>query len=111
SLMPPGLTATLREDEFIHLVRFLSELGKDGPFKTPSNRFVRQWQALMPHPSTRDRIGHYGSKIFIEPVSDYVWIPVYATVAGAVPLAELPEVEGRSRSHLGVLRTVLDVKT
>lgn len=110
SLMPPGLTASLREDEFIHLVRFLSELGKDGPYKTPSNRFVRQWQALMPHPSTRDRIGHYGSKIFTEAVSDYVWIPVYATVGGALPLAELPEVEGRSRSRLGVLRSFLEMK-
>lgn len=110
SLMPPGLTASLREDEFIHLVRFLSELGKDGAYKTPSNRFVRQWQALMPHPSTRDRIGHYGSKIFAEAVSDYVWIPVYATVGGAVPVAELPDVEGRGKSALGVVRSFIDAK-
>jgi len=110
SLMPPGLTAQLREDEFIHLVRFLSELGKDGAFKTPSNRFVRHWQALMPHPSTRDRIGHYGSKIFTEAVSDYVWIPAYATVSGGVPIGELPEVEGRGKNRLGVFRTFLEVK-
>jgi putative heme-binding domain-containing protein len=64
SLMPPGLTASLREDEFVDLVRFLSELGKDGDFKTPSNRFVRQWQMLSPHERTRDDIGHYGRKIF-----------------------------------------------
>lgn len=111
SLMPPGLTAQLREDEFIHLVRFLSELGKDGAYKTPSNRFIRHWQALMPHPSTRDRIGHYGSKIFTEAVSDYVWIPVYATVSGAMPVGELPEVEGRGKSRLGVARSFIDVKT
>jgi putative heme-binding domain-containing protein len=110
SLMPPGLTAQLREDEFIHLVRFLSELGKDGAFKTPSNRFVRHWQALMPHPSTRDRIGHYGSKIFTEAVSDYLWIPAYATVSGGVPIEELPEVEGRGKNRLGVFRTFLEVK-
>lgn len=111
SLMPPGLTASLREDEFIHLVRFLAELGKDGPYKTPTNRFMRQWQALMPHPSTRDRIGHYGSKIFTEDVPDYQWTPLYATVAGALPIAELPEVEGRGKNRLGVLRTFLDVKS
>ncbi|MEQ1839804.1 MAG: HEAT repeat domain-containing protein, partial [Verrucomicrobiales bacterium] len=110
SLMPPGLTAQLREDEFIHLVRFLSELGKDGAFKTPSNRFVRHWQTLMPHPSTRDRIGHYGSKIFTEAVSDYVWIPAYATVSGGVPIGELPEVEGRGKNRLGVFRTFIEVK-
>jgi len=111
SLMPPGLTASLREDEFIHLVRFLSELGKDGAYKTPSNRYVRHWQALMPHPSTRDRIGHYGSKIFTEAVSDYVWMPVYATVGGGVPVGELPEVQGRGKNGLGVVRSYLDVKT
>lgn len=110
SLMPPGLTASLREDEFIHLVRFLSELGKDGAYKTPSNRFVRHWQALMPHPSTRDRIGHYGAKIFTEAVSDYVWMPVYATVGGGVPVGELPEVQGRGKNGLGVVRSFLDVK-
>jgi len=110
SLMPPGLTASLREDEFIHLVRFLSELGKDGAYKTPSNRFVRHWQALMPHPSTRDRIGHYGSKIFTDSVSDYVWIPVYATVGGGMPVGELPEVQGRGKNGLGVVRSFLDVK-
>lgn len=110
SLMPPGLTASLREDEFVHLVRFLSELGKDGAYKTPSNRFVRHWQALMPHPSTRDRIGHLGSKIFTEAVSDYVWIPVYATVGGAIPVGELPEVQGRGKNGLGVVRSYLDVK-
>lgn len=110
SLMPPGLTASLREDEFIHLVRFLSELGKDGAFKTPSNRYVRHWQALMPHPSTRDRIGHYGSKIFTEAVSDYLWVPVYATVGGAIPVGELPDVQGRGKNGLGVVRSFLDVK-
>lgn len=110
SLMPPGLTASLREDEFVHLVRFLSELGKDGAYKTSSNRYVRHWQALMPHPSTRDRIGHYGSKIFTETVSDYQWIPVYATVGGAVPVDELPQVQGRGRNGLGVVRSYLDVK-
>lgn len=39
SLMPLGLTTSLREDEFIDLVRFLSELGKEGAFKTsPSGK-------------------------------------------------------------------------
>ncbi len=111
SLMPPGLTAQLREDEFVHLVRFLSELGKDGSFKTPSNRFVRHWEALLPHDSTRDRIGHYGSKIFTDAISDYVWMPVYATVSGGLPADELPEVAGRGPNRIGVVRTFLDVKS
>ena len=40
SLMPVGLTAQLREDEFVDLVRFMSELGKEGKYKTTTYRFA-----------------------------------------------------------------------
>ena len=46
SLMPVGLTAQLREDEFVDLVRFMSELGKEGKYKTTTNRFARAWEVL-----------------------------------------------------------------
>jgi len=110
SLMPPGLTASLREDEFVDLVRFLSELGKDGDFKTPSNRFVRQWQMLSPHERTRDDIGHYGRKIFAEDFDGYVWLPLYSTVSGELPAVEALDVVGRGRNRYAVTRTFLDVK-
>lgn len=109
SLMPPGLTAQLREDEFVDLVRFLSELGKDGEFKTPPNRYVRHWQVLQPHERTRDAIGHYGEKIFAEDFKTYVWTPMYATVNGGLPAGEMPEVVGRGANRYGVGRFYLDV--
>lgn len=109
SLMPPGLTLSLREDEFVDLVRFLSELGKEGGFKTPPNRYVRHWQALQPHDRTRDAIGHYGEKIFAEEVPSYVWTPIYATVDGGLPAVELPQVVGRGANRYGVGRFFLEV--
>jgi putative heme-binding domain-containing protein len=45
SLMPAGLTASLRRDEFIDLVRFLSELGKEGSYKIQEDGVIRQWQS------------------------------------------------------------------
>ncbi|MBT3567497.1 MAG: sorbosone dehydrogenase, partial [Opitutae bacterium] len=60
SLMPVGLTAQLREDEFVDLVRFMSELGKEGKYKTTTNRFARFWEVLpagSPNPGT---VHHYG---------------------------------------------------
>ncbi|MDF1849939.1 MAG: hypothetical protein P1U85_03830 [Verrucomicrobiales bacterium] len=108
SLMPPGLTASLREDEFVDLVRFLSELGKDGDFKTPPNRFVRQWQTLMPHERTRDAIGHQGPVIFTEAIDSYVWMPIYSEVGGGVPTGETPDVVGRGSNRYAVLRTFVD---
>ncbi|MEM1444296.1 MAG: hypothetical protein AAGF67_18255, partial [Verrucomicrobiota bacterium] len=108
SLMPPGLTASLREDEFVDLVRFLSELGKDGDFKTPPNRFVREWQALMPHERTRDAIGHQGKVIFTEEIETYVWIPVYSKVNGGIPVDETPDVVGRGKNRYAVVRTYVE---
>jgi putative heme-binding domain-containing protein len=108
SLMPPGLTAALREDEFIDLVSFLSHLGKDGDFKTPSQRFIRHWQALQPHETTRDAHGHHGNKIFIDNVPGYQWTPLYATVSGAIPVVETPDVRGRNGRN-AVTRSFLEV--
>ena len=110
SLMPPGLTAQLREDEFVDLVRFLSELGKDGDFKTPANRFVRQWQVLQPHERTRDDIGHYGERIFAEDFAGYVWTPLYAKVNGELPAAEMPKMVGRGANRYGVGRFFIESK-
>ena len=109
SLMPPALTASLREDEFIDLVRFLSELGKDGDFKTPPNRFVRKWQVLTPHERTRDDIGHYGRRIFAEDFKTYQFLPLYAKVNGAIPTDEMPPVVGRGKNRYGVGRFFVEV--
>ncbi len=45
SLMPAGLTSGLRRDELTDLVRFLSELGKEGAYKVQEDGTLRQWFA------------------------------------------------------------------
>jgi len=109
SLMPPGLTLQLREDEFVDLVRFMAELGKEGEFKTLPNRYIREWEVLVPHERTRDAIGHYGNKIFAEDFPTYQWIPLLATVDGSLPVEETPQVQGRGRNRYAVGRFFLDV--
>ena len=109
SLMPVGLTAQLREDEFVDLIRFLSELGKEGPYKTTAQRFVRNWEVLQPHERTRDAIGHYGKKIFVEKNKDYQWTPLVARVNGTLPAEDLPRVAGRGKNRYGVARFRLRV--
>lgn len=78
SLMPPGLTASLTEPEFIDLVRFLSELGREGGVKLSPRTFVRNWEGLQ---------------------ADGSWKVLPARIDGFVPLAEAPG---------GSLRAVLD---
>jgi putative heme-binding domain-containing protein len=108
SLMPPGLTASLREDEFVDLIAFLAELGKEGPFNTPPNRYLRHWEMLQPHARTRDDVGFYGTKILAEDDETYQWTPLYAKVAGGVPLEEMPQVVGRGNTRYGVARAFLE---
>jgi hypothetical protein len=98
------LTANLREDEFIDLVRFLSELGKEGAYKLQPSNQIRAFTALLPHPRVRDEIGHYGPSIFTEAVKDYQWVPFYSQVNGLIPVMELPKQTGRGKDQLGVIR-------
>jgi len=72
SIMPPGLTASLAEPEFIDLVRFMADLGREGGVNLPPNTFVREWEALQP---------------------DGSWKKIIARVDGSLDLAEAP---GRS---------------
>jgi len=108
SLMPAGLTASLREDEFVDLVRFLSELGKEGDFKTDARPLIRNWSALQPHERTKDIMGHYGPKIFAERFDGYQWTPFVSQVNGELPTDELPKVQGRGQNRWGVVRFGLD---
>jgi putative heme-binding domain-containing protein len=50
TLMPSGLTDGLTDNELADLVRFLSELGKPGPFDVGHAPVCRQWLALAALP-------------------------------------------------------------
>ena len=111
SIMPAGLTDTLTEQELIDLVRFLSELGKVGPYAPSQARVARRWQALDPATPRLAEI------LISEPGSvptreDLAWTPAYADVSGSLPLTDLPVVVypiGGVRTHL--LRTEVEVTT
>ena len=104
SMMPPGLTTGLREDQFIDLVRFLSELGKDGDFKVSAKPIIRDYLVLQPHPRTVDGMGHYGTAVFSEKFEGYQWQTYGSKVSGELLPSELPKVRGRGRNTWGVAR-------
>ena len=107
SLMPVGLTAQLREDEFVDLIRFLSELGKEGAYKTTANRYVRKWNVLQPGALHPDAIGHYGPKAFAADRKEWQWKPLLAKVNGGVPFGEMGQQVGRGRARYGVAQAEL----
>jgi hypothetical protein len=94
SMMPPGLTASLREDEFVDLVRFLSELGREGNYKIKPNRFVRTWRVMGGmEKEVIDHVRHVGLQALHEKDGKYPWLPLFSQVSGEVPLAEMQEIK------------------
>ncbi|RBP43936.1 putative membrane-bound dehydrogenase-like protein [Roseimicrobium gellanilyticum] len=91
SMMPPGLTASLREDEFLDLVRFLSELGREGPYKTPANPYIRTWRTMgVMEQADVDHVRHVGLFALNDRAYKYPWEFKTSLVSGDLPLAEMP---------------------
>ena len=91
SMMPPGLTTSLREDEFLDLVSFLSNLGKEGAFKIAPNKYVRTWRTMgVMEQADIDHVRHDGLPNLNDHSYKFPWQLTYSTVNGELPLTELP---------------------
>jgi len=94
SMMPPGLTASLREDEFVDLVRFLSELGREGDYKIKPNRYVRTWKVMgLMEPEVVDHVRHVGLHALHEKDATYPWQILFSQVSGDIPLSEVQQIK------------------
>jgi putative heme-binding domain-containing protein len=112
SLMPDGLTDTLTRGELLDLVRFLSELGKVGPYSVSKARLVRRWQALEATPEARHLLQRNGAAAAAGDDPALLWSPAYSTVAGILPPAEVPRLDlGKDADPAAVVRCQLDVTT
>jgi putative heme-binding domain-containing protein len=111
SLMPAGLTDTLTRSELLDLVRFLSELGKIGPYAVNKARVVRRWQALQPTPEAARRLGLVKLDELAAEHPAWAWGSAYSQVSGNLPLAQVPIVALSPTTKLGCVRCDLDVST
>jgi putative heme-binding domain-containing protein len=110
SIMPAGLTDALTRAELVDLVRFLSELGKIGPYAISKDRVLRRWQVLAPTPEARRLLTRASLDAAMKEDGSLVWSPAYTTVAGLLPLADLPAVRlGAGRPPFALARSQLDV--
>jgi len=98
SIMPGGLTEKLTREELVHLVRFLSELGKIGRFGVNRQRLVRRWRVLKSTPQANFRLRRTSYDAIAEDHPSFIWEPAYSNVAGELPLDNLPEMKIRNRS-------------
>jgi putative heme-binding domain-containing protein len=132
SLMPAGLVEPLTRRELIDLVRFLSELGKIGPYSVSKARVIRRWQVLEATPSAIHELRRWGLQTVAKAggsdtagtgygssVGDVLtWSPAYSEVSGALPLSDLPAISlgplpgsGAAVGATGFARAQIDVST
>ena len=91
SLMPKGLANMLTRAEFVDLVRFLSELGKPGPYAIRATPTIQRWRVLKTAPEDIAEV------LQADPGQ---WVPAYAMVAGALPLGDVVAASGARASYI-----------
>jgi putative heme-binding domain-containing protein len=107
SLMPDGLTDTLTRGELVDLVRFLSELGKGERYSVGKERLARRWQALQATPEAKEILARKDLAALAGKTLN--WEPVYSTVAGTLPLSDLPRIRaGKEGPVFSIVRAQLD---
>jgi putative heme-binding domain-containing protein len=105
SLMPMGLADALTRPEFLDLVRFLSELGKPGPYGAGETNVVRRWRVLD---ETQTRGVAESPDVLASPTgaASLRWNAAYSLVSGDLPADALPVAEG---TNAAFVRCDLDV--
>ena len=91
SLMPKGLSAFLTHGEFLDLVRFISELGKPGPYAVRSQPTIQRWRYMKETPAALAAKAP-DAEAFARGVMNAdssMWLPAYGCVGGSLPLDEL----------------------
>jgi putative heme-binding domain-containing protein len=88
SIMPEGLANGLTRQELADLIRFLTELGKPGPFRASEKPLVRRWLAS---PAAGDEV----------PAGP--WLARFAKVSGELPAEDVPA-SGWLRFEVEVLK-------
>ena len=112
SLMPAGLADTLTRAELVDLVRFLSELGKVGPYAVAKASVARRWQVLVP--DQKDllfKVQVYGyTAVVADPA--LAWKPAYSRVSGMLADDDVPTIKTLNDApKIGLARCQVEVST
>ncbi len=91
SLMPQGITKFLTHDELLDLAKFVSELGKPGPYAIPKVPAIQRWRVLREPPEEllADPTNIELLRVHVLAAPSDSWNAAYGMVGGTLPLAEL----------------------
>ncbi len=110
SLMPDGTVDELTKEELVHLVSFLSQLGKVGDFQIGKEPLARTWSVLQFSNETHRVLNRTGIDSAAKSNEAFLWLPHYATVHGDVPTQDLPIFKPHTQTNpVTFLRASLEV--
>lgn len=91
SLMPQGLTKFLTQEELLDLAKFVSELGKPGPYAIRKTPTIQRWRVLKsPSQELLDQVPNVETvRVAILDAKPAAWSTAYGQAGGSLPLAEL----------------------
>lgn len=91
SLMPQGLTKFLTREELVDLIKFISELGRPGPYAIRTVPTVQRWRVLrgLPVELQGDVPNVENFREFVLDTPPEAWQSAYGTAQGELPLSEL----------------------
>jgi putative heme-binding domain-containing protein len=97
SLMPQGLINFMTRSELVDLVRFLTELGKPGPYGPHAPPTIQRWRILtdVPQELLLNVPSADSFRALIQQADPARWQPLYARVDGTLPLDDRPEAAGK----------------
>jgi putative heme-binding domain-containing protein len=108
SLMPDGLAQNLTDAELADLVRFLSELGRPGPFAVSHVRVARRWQYLAAIPESLVVLSPSALGQALRDDARLVWTTAYSMVSGDLALAD---VRPDGEANLAIVRCEIEATT
>jgi len=111
SLMPPGLTASLDQQEFIDLIGFLSKMGESGKFRVSNTRFVRRWSTVEDSRELAKKVVAEGPAYIVKDKVKIAFQPVYSKVSGDLPINDLPVIEVGSGKKFSFAKFEIEVLT
>jgi putative heme-binding domain-containing protein len=116
SLMPEGQVDTLTDREIAALVRFLSELGRTPEFTISRRQLARTWDVMQATNEAEFRLRRTSFAMAASDDPAFVWKKRYSTVAGELPMNDIPVVSGSSSSAatargVGFARCTLTAET
>jgi len=91
SLMPLGLVKFLTHEEFIDLARFITELGRPGPYAIRTAPTMQRWR-LLKSPAAEvsgevPNVEHFRQHVL--ELSADAWLPIYGATRGELPLSDV----------------------